>query len=96
LILRDVGDVDLGSLVLRVGDLYSLDMLMGSGLVLDRFYSSKSWFSGVDGLYSFEHVPLKQLKLKFMYDGFRSYGCVVDKKDDGVDVFNCADRMRVG
>lgn len=95
--LRDVKDVDLGSLVLRVGDLYSLGMLEKSGLLLERFYSHKSWFAGKDGLYFFSHVPLKQLKLRFEYDGFRSYMSVIDKKDDGsVDVFNCTDRMRVG
>lgn len=94
--LRDVKDVDIGGLVLRVGDYYSLGMIRDSGLLLDRFYSGSSWFSGVEGVYFFRNVSFNYLKLKFQYEGFRSYNSITGVKDEcRDDVFNCFSNLRV-
>jgi hypothetical protein len=52
---------------LKVGDLYSYSDL-SKDLNLTRFYQSRSLWSDGSDSYWFRHVPLKRLKLRFMYE----------------------------
>lgn len=81
---------------LTVGDLYSYSDLV-KGLSLSRFYSSRSLWSDGSDSYWFVHVPMRKLKLRFMYENkVEPKPLYIPPQNDYDSLNNCFSPARMG